>query len=110
MQTFNFEKYTDAASAEMFKACCAGNHFPTAKVTLYKAGGDRGRRGLPPLRVRGSLRGRHSVVRLRRPIGIPTEMVSFSFGKVVVTYNQQDSRRRQSRLLHGILGRAYRRP
>ena len=24
-------------------------------------------------------------------IGIPTEMVSFSFGKVSVTYNQQDS-------------------
>ena len=90
IQSFTFEKHTDAASAEMFKACCAGNHFPTAKVTLYKAGGTGGPLDylifdfeevyVDSIEWTGS-----------EAIGIPTEMVSFSFGKVSVTYNQQDS-------------------
>jgi len=90
IHSFSFEKHTDAASAELFKACCAGNHFPTATVTLYKAGGTGGPLDylifefeevyVDSIEWTGS-----------EAIGIPNERVSFSFGKVVVTYNQQDS-------------------
>ena len=90
LQSFNFEKHTDAASAELFKHCCSGKHFPTAKVTLYKAGGDGGALDylifdfeevyVDDIQWSGS-----------EGSGIPSERASFSFGKVVVTYNQQDS-------------------
>jgi type VI secretion system secreted protein Hcp len=86
----SFEKHTDAASAELFKHCCSGKHFKTAKVTLYKAGGDGGALDylifdfeevyVDNIQWSGS-----------EGSGIPTEVASFSFGKVVVTYNQQDS-------------------
>ncbi|MBT8398651.1 MAG: type VI secretion system tube protein Hcp [Gemmatimonadetes bacterium] len=90
IQSFNFEKHTDAASADMFKHCCAGKHFPSGKVTLYKAGGDGGAVDylifefeeiyVDDIQWSGTAGG-----------GIPTEIVSFSFAKIVVTYNQQDS-------------------
>jgi len=90
IHSFNFEKHTDAASAELFKHCCAGKHFPTAKVTLYKAGGDGGPLDylifefeevyVDNIQWAGS-----------EGSGIPMEQASFSFGKVVVTYNQQDA-------------------
>ncbi len=89
LQSFHFTKYTDAASAELFKHCCSGKHFPTAKITLYKAGGDGGPLDylifefeevyVDSLNWSGS-----------EGIGIPMEDGAFSFGKVVVTYNQQD--------------------
>jgi len=90
LQAFTFEKSTDAASAELFKACCQGNHFKTAVVTLYKAGGTGGPVDYLIFEFEevyvDNIQWSGSEV-----IGIPTEVVSFSFGKVVVTYNQQDS-------------------
>jgi len=90
LSSFNFMKHTDAASAELFKQCCKGKHFPTAKVTLYKAGGEGGPLDyliyefeevyVNDIQWSGSEGGD----------GIPLESVSFAFGKVVVTYNQQD--------------------
>ncbi len=87
---FNFNKKTDAASAELFKHCCAGKHFPTGKVTLYKAGGVGGpvdylifeftELYVDEIQWVGS-----------EGAGIPEENVSFSFATIVVTYNQQDS-------------------
>lgn len=92
ISTFNFMKKTDAASADLFKHCCSGKHFPTAKVTLYKAGGDGGALDylvydfeevyVDSINWSGS----------EGSDGIPTEMVSFSFGKISVTYNQQDDK------------------
>ena len=89
IHSFTFEKKTDAASAELFKQCCKGKHFETGKVTLYKAGGEGGPVDylifeftevyVDDIQWAGSEGG-----------GIPTEVVSFSFGKIVVTYNQQD--------------------
>jgi type VI secretion system secreted protein Hcp len=90
LSSFSFIKYTDAASAELFKQCCKGKHFPTAKLTLYKAGGEGGPLDyllfefeevyVDSISWSGSAGGE----------GIPMESVDFSFGKVVVTYNQQD--------------------
>jgi type VI secretion system secreted protein Hcp len=89
LSDFNFVKRTDAASAELFKQCCSGKHFPTAKVVLYKAGGEGGPLDyliyefeevyVSNIQWSGSEGGD----------GIPMESVAFSFGKVVVTYNQQ---------------------
>lgn len=90
IHSFTFEKHTDAASADLFKHCCSGKHFPTAKVTLYKAGGTGGPLDylifdfeevyVDNIQWSGS-----------EGSGVPTEVAAFSFGKVVVTYNQQDS-------------------
>jgi type VI secretion system secreted protein Hcp len=90
LTTFNFLKQTDAASVELFLACCNGQHFPTAKVTLYKAGGSGGALDyliyefeevfVDSINWSGSEGGN----------GIPMEAVSFAFGKITVTYNQQD--------------------
>ena len=91
LHSFTFEKHTDAASADMFKHCCSGKHYPQAKLTFYKAGGDGGALDylifeleevfVDNIQWSGS-----------EGAGIPSEMVSFSFGKVVVTYNQQDEK------------------
>jgi len=40
LKPITITKRTDAASPVMFQACCTGKHFPTAKITLHKAGGD----------------------------------------------------------------------
>jgi type VI secretion system secreted protein Hcp len=33
-------KVSDKSSPQLFKACCKGKHFPQAKVTLHKSGGE----------------------------------------------------------------------
>ncbi len=40
MAPVSLTKYTDAASPAIFQACCKGTHYPKAKITLHKAGGD----------------------------------------------------------------------
>ena len=40
LKPITITKRTDAASPVLFQACCTGKHFPTAKITLHKAGGD----------------------------------------------------------------------
>lgn len=87
---FNFVKKTDAASAELFAKMCTGNHFPTAMLTMYKSGGDAGAVDyllfefeevyVDAINWSGSEGGD----------GVPTESVSFSFGKVTITYNEQN--------------------
>jgi type VI secretion system secreted protein Hcp len=37
---FTFMKVSDKASPTMFQAMCTGKHFPKAKVTIHKAGGE----------------------------------------------------------------------
>lgn len=38
MQDMHFTKLTDKSSPNLFIACCNGKHFPTATVTVRKAG------------------------------------------------------------------------
>lgn len=40
LRPISITKRTDASSPVMFQACCTGKHFPTARITLHKAGGD----------------------------------------------------------------------
>lgn len=89
MSSFNVMKKTDAASVGMLRACCLGQHFPTAKATFYKSGGDTPLLYLlfefeevyvDSIQWSGSEGGDN----------IPMESVSFSFGKVTTTYTQQN--------------------
>src|SRR5215467_7426071 len=40
VQDLSFTKYTDAASADLYLACCNGKHFDEALLTVRKAGGE----------------------------------------------------------------------
>jgi type VI secretion system secreted protein Hcp len=39
VQDLHFTHYVDSASPNLIKACCTGEHFDTAKLTMRKAGG-----------------------------------------------------------------------
>lgn len=89
LSSVNFVKMTDAASAELFKHMCMGKHFPKAKMTAYKSGGDKPLDYLifefeefyvDNISWSGSQGGSE----------IPTESVSASFGSVKITYNEQN--------------------
>ena len=88
VSSFNVMKKTDKASAELFKACCKGNHFTTMKVTMRKATGDQQEPFLTytfttvyveSLQWSGSSGGDDT----------PTESVSFAFGKCEIEYKSQ---------------------
>lgn len=88
LSSFNFVKKTDASSAELFRHMCTGKHFPTAKLTMYRSAGDSAIDYLTfdfeevyvdNMNWSGSQGGD----------GIPNETVSFSFGAVKITYNEQ---------------------
>lgn len=40
VQDLSFTKYVDKSSPVLIKGCCKGIHFPEAKLTVRKAGGD----------------------------------------------------------------------
>jgi type VI secretion system secreted protein Hcp len=88
LTSFSIEKYTDASSAELFQHMCAGEHFPVGKLTLYKSGGAAG--ALPYLTYDFE---EMYVDDLQWGGGgdIPHESVSFSFGKIIITYTEQSA-------------------
>ena len=75
LSSFNIMKKTDATSCEMFQAMCTGEHFDEAVLVLYKSGGKAG--ALPYL-----------VYTFEE--NIPMESVSFSFGRIEITYTEQN--------------------
>ncbi len=90
LSEFSILKMTDATSAELFQHMCDGEHFPTAKVTLYKSGGSAGPLDylvydfeevyVTSVQWSGSEGGDP----------VPHEQVSFAFGKVGITYAEQN--------------------
>ena len=92
LSSFNIMKKTDASSAELFQAMCTGNHFPTAKITMYVSGGNAGAVEklvfefeevfVDSIQWSGSE---------GDPTVIPSESVAFAFGKVTITYNEQNA-------------------
>ncbi len=84
---FQVNKFTDKSSAPMFQACCSGKHFPKATITVLKAGGDTaldylrydlGEVFIDSINWSGS-----------EGMDVPSENVSFTFGKVEVNYTEQ---------------------
>jgi len=87
LDTFSCTKATDLTSPPLFQACCSGKHFPTARVTLRKAGGESPVNYLVydfervfVNRINWSSNGGED---------LPTESVELSFGKVTITYTSQ---------------------
>lgn len=90
LSEFSVVKKTDAASAELFQHCCSGEHFPTGKVTLYKSGGGGG--ALDYLVYEFEELYVSSIQWSGSDSGdpVPEEIVQFSFGKVEITYAEQN--------------------
>jgi type VI secretion system secreted protein Hcp len=40
ISSVSIQKIVDAATPDLFRACCSGKHFDTAKITVREAGGD----------------------------------------------------------------------
>lgn len=89
ISSFNFMKKTEKSSTTLFAACCQGDHFATAKLTMRKAGGGAGQQVfltyeftdcmVESIQWSGSSGGDDA----------PTESVSMAFSKVKVTYYMQ---------------------
>jgi type VI secretion system secreted protein Hcp len=88
VSSFNIMKRTDAASPLLFQACCQGDHYPKATVTLNKAAG---KAPIDFLKYEFEEVYVDSVQWSGTTGGddTPMESVSFSFGKVTVTYTPQ---------------------
>jgi type VI secretion system secreted protein Hcp len=88
VSSFSIVKKSDSASPLLFQACCQGDHYATAVVTLNKSAGktpidfikyEFGEVYVDSIQWSGSSGGDDT----------PMESVSFSFGKVAVTYTPQ---------------------
>lgn len=93
LSSFNIMKKTEKSSSKLFQACCGGDHFTSALVTMRKAGGtEKGQQifltykftdvMIESVQWSGSSGGDDT----------PTESVSIAFGKVEVTYFTQDDK------------------
>jgi type VI secretion system secreted protein Hcp len=86
VSSFNFMKKSEKASASLFSACCTGQHYGSALVTLRKAGGTAGQQVfltyeftdvmIESIQWSGSTGGDDT----------PTESCSIAFGKCKITY------------------------
>lgn len=90
ISSMSVQKVVDAATPDLFRACCSGKHFDTAKVTVREAGGDA------PVEY---------VVMDMEQVFVdsvswgassggdkPSESVSFSFATLKITYTAQTAK------------------
>ena len=89
LSSINFQKLVDKASAKLFLKCCDGTHIATGKLTCREAGGtspveyytyDLEECFIDNVSWGGAQGG-----------GKPSESVSMSFKKIVVTYYPQNA-------------------
>jgi type VI secretion system secreted protein Hcp len=89
MSDLNVMKHVDKASPGLFLGCATGKHFPTATLTVRKAGGespvdylkyDMTEVYISSVQTAGSDGG-----------GIATESASLNFAKIQVTYTPQQA-------------------
>ena len=92
ISSFNVMKQTDKSTPSLFAACCVGDHFPKAIVTLRRSGTDAKHAGkafmvyeftevmVESVQWSGSAGGD----------SVPTESVSFAFGAITVQYLPTD--------------------
>ena len=90
VSSFNIMKKSELSSPMLFAACCAGQHLPSAVVTMRKATGEDGGQGaflvytftdvmIESIQWSGSSGGDDT----------PTESVSIAFAKVKIEYSKQ---------------------
>jgi type VI secretion system secreted protein Hcp len=89
MQDFSVVKHLDSASPKLALACCTGQHIPSVKIEVCRAGGDK----VKYMEYKMST----VMVSSVRPGGsahagdeVPLEEVAFNFGKIEWTYTHQD--------------------
>lgn len=87
-QDFTISKTIDKASPKLFLACADGTHIKEVKLELCRAGGDK----MKYMEYKLS----DCMIGIAAPSGasgggeaLPTEEISFSYGKVEMTYTQQ---------------------
>jgi type VI secretion system secreted protein Hcp len=92
VSSFNVMKKSESASADLFQACCVGQHYPTAQVVMRKATGTSGKQQIflqydftdvmvESIQWSGSSGGDDT----------PTESLSFAFATVSIKYFTQDT-------------------
>ncbi len=88
LSSFVVTKATDAASPALFQACCEGKHFPNAKITFHKAGGEE---ALPYLTYEFDKVFVESLEWGGASGGDdrPAETLSLAFGRVEILYQPQ---------------------
>ena len=92
ISSFNVMKKSETASATLFGACCNGQHFDSATLSMRKAGGTSGQQVfltyeftdvmIESIQWSGSSGGDDT----------PTESVSIAFDKCKITYFDQDAK------------------
>jgi len=91
ISSFNVMKKTENSSADLFSACCNGQHYPKAQVVMRKAAGADGKQAIflqydftdvmvESIQWSGSSGGDDT----------PSESCSFAFAAVKVSYSKQD--------------------
>jgi type VI secretion system secreted protein Hcp len=90
LSSFNITKKTDGASVEIFQHCATGEHFPTAVIKLYKSGGKAGALSYLTYEFEGVYVDNVQWSGAEGGDNIPMESVAFAFGKVVMTYTEQN--------------------
>jgi type VI secretion system secreted protein Hcp len=89
ISSFQVEKKADNSSPDLFLACCQGSHFDTATVVMRKAGGgqnvylqyDFKEVYIDTVQAQGAT----------ATDDRPSEVVTFSFAQVKITYTPQES-------------------
>ncbi len=87
IQDMSVTKWLDDDSPKLHKACCLGNHYPEALLTVRKAGGD----ALEYLKIQ-----MNDVQIADYNVGgtgddtVPMESISLNFGHIEYTYTSQD--------------------
>ena len=88
ISSFNIMKKTDIASTKLFKAACFGEHIPSLKVSMRKQTGT----GQEAFLIYDFTEVLVESIQWSGSSGgddVPTESVSFAFGKVQVEYKAQ---------------------
>lgn len=90
ISSFNIMKKSDSASPILFLNCCKGKHFTSGHVVLRKAGGE----AIPYLEYDFDEVFVESIQWSGSSGGddVPTESVSFAFGKVDIKYTPQSAK------------------
>ena len=86
--TFDIVHLLDKASPKLFEACCTGQHIKEMTIELCRAGGDKFK--YMEIKLNAVIVSTIAVnASSQAGSNFPTESVSFSYGKINVTYFQQ---------------------
>ncbi|MCI3947742.1 type VI secretion system tube protein Hcp [Pseudomonas syringae] len=89
LSDFSITKFVDAATPKLLAACCAGQHFKKATLSVYRAGSDK-QKYLEVTFENLIISGFHSGnIFETLPNAFPEDVVWFSYSKIRMVYSQQ---------------------